>query len=138
MAEIKGSCIWGLRQLNHWLYLLWVYWSSDDAGDVQDVIIPCRINGDLICVDTRPGILPIANGYDVTLTDDLMMDVMGGTLAGRSNTDAERAWPTDDGTHILRRRIYNCLTLGVANAVVKGATEGYIDIYFERRNKKGV
>jgi hypothetical protein len=143
MASIKGTCTYSHKQLNHWLHLLEVYWESDEVGDVQDVLIPLRINGNIICVDTLPGALPIADDYDITLIDELGLDVMGGTLADRDDTDAERAWPTD-GTYVIRRRVYNCLTMGVENAAVndpKGnpqPTEGYMNIYFERKNRKGV
>ena len=95
-----------------------------------------KLNGNVICVDTWPGGVYIADDYDVTLSDELGLDVMGGTLANRDDTNAERAWPTD-GTYVIRRRVYNCLTLGVADASIK-PTYAYMNIYFERKNLEGV
>jgi hypothetical protein len=134
MADIRGSCICSRQRLNHWLFVLWVQWTSNEVGELQDVLIPRRIDGDIICVDTAPnGVLGV--GYDIWLFNDHFIDVMGGALEGRSNAAAERAYPIYDG-YIVRSRARACLSIWADTGVVK-QTGGYVAIYFNQQEERG-
>jgi hypothetical protein len=67
-----------------------------------DTILPTKILGVLKSVETIPGALgvpatnPPTDQYDVTLVDNYGFDVAGGNLANRSNTVAEKVYPTSE------------------------------------------
>jgi hypothetical protein len=62
--------------------------------------LPSKILGVLKSVETIPGALgvpatnPPTDQYDITLLDNYSFDVAGGNLANRSNTVAEKVYPT--------------------------------------------
>jgi hypothetical protein len=142
MADIRGSCTANRQRVNHELWVLHVHWTSNGSGETQQVLLPYRLDGRIICVDTWPGALPIADDYDITLTDEHGFDVMEGALADRSDTDAQRVYAPHTpaiGNYIVRSPTCKRLELQVENASVK-ITEGYFNIYYvmeELRHQRG-
>ena len=86
------------------------------AGGAADLESTDKVVGKLSRVVTDPGAAAPTADYDVTLTDEDGMDVMGGELADRHTTATEQAWASD-GTN-LHQYVYvdSKLTLNVAAA----------------------
>ena len=132
MSDIKGTLTSNLRQLNHKLYVLEINWMADVAGEVNDLIIPDRLDGKLLCIDTVPdALVPGDNLHDPVLLDPQGIDVMGGALADRSNTLPQRVWPIDHVPCSVPSSVHECLTLAVVNNATKNA-KGKLKIYFDR------
>ena len=88
-----------------------------DSGGADTTALPYKINGEVLCIDTVPGAsakAPTAN-YDLQLRNDLGVDVMGGSLANRHTSNAERAWPM----------------VGAAEVYVGVPTRGTLSVYRE-------
>lgn len=80
------------------------------VGDASNGSFPATasnvgVRGWLFAVDTIPGTTNPTDDWDATLTDANSYDLMGGALANRDETNAERAVPTKtawvDGTLTL-------------------------------------
>lgn len=103
------------------------YATSKPFGDFGP--LPKKILGILKSVETIPGYLgapatnPPTDQYDITLLDNYSFDVAGGNLANRSNTAAEKVYPTSD---II---VDSDLTLTIANA--GSGLKGRIILEFE-------
>jgi hypothetical protein len=111
-------------------------WFSDASGEVENVLIPCRVDGEIICVDTKPGGL-LAPNYDISLTDYWGIDVMGGALANRSDMEAERAYPEYNkglAYYITDGDAKAGLYLNITTGTAKG-TYGYVNIYYRHQEE---
>ena len=103
------------------------YATSKPFGDFGP--LPKKILGILKSVETIPGYLgapatnPPTDQYDITLLDNYSFDVAGGNQANRSNTAAEKVYPTSDIV------VDSDLTLTIANA--GSGLKGRIILEFE-------
>ena len=123
----------GVRQINHTLNRLDIYWKASATATFPEMIIgqneKPRIDGKIICVDTWPGSTAPQNDYDPVLKNAEGVDIMGGTLANRSSTGVQRAWPSD-GAATVEAPVEACLSLTITGNNVNDA-DGYMAIYYE-------
>jgi len=99
--------------------------AGGDAGKVSDLVLPFAVDGLVYQVETDPGGTAPTADYDLTLTSG-GLDIMGGSLADRSNTLTQRAFPAT-GSQATR----GSLTLTVANQSVASATFSVRIYYFD-------
>lgn len=111
-------------------------WLSDGSGNA-DGTFTGQIHGLIWAVKTIPGSngdlttnLPTAN-YDVTITDQDLMDVLGGSGADRSGTAAEQVQPTTDSAKTPRIINATLLKLNITNA--GSAKAGRVRLFIEDR-----
>lgn len=100
------------------------------GGAFSDYTIPVEINGAVLQVITDPGgTAPTAN-YDITLLDANGVDLMGGSLANRSETATEIAQPLVNGNYgaVFTSGAH---TLTVSNNAVASATFTVIIYYLD-------
>ena len=95
------------------------------TADVSDGSVPSlttrHLGGTLWTVETVPGeITPPTAGYGVTISNQYNRDLMGGTLAGRSSTQAQAASPLQNGVE-WPARFYGPLNVSVTGNTVPSA-----------------
>lgn len=78
------------------------------------------INGYVYMVITDPGTTAPTDDYDITLTDSNGIDIMGGELLNRDETNTEQAIPKIDVVY-GSRRVNGALTLNISNNSVTAA-----------------
>jgi hypothetical protein len=101
---------------------IYIKWTSDDATGDASGAIPGGINGQILCLATKPGAggdQP-TNLYDITLEDEFSYDVLEGLGADRSNVNPERVVIVDEvtvtGNFGRHPPVAGALTFKVANA----------------------
>jgi len=107
-------------------------WTADaSAHTVPATASTVAIDGYVILVVTNPDddTAP-TDQYDITLTDADSCDVMGGTLADRSDTNTEQAVPKI-GNVYGGRWVSGILTLNISNNSVNSAA-GTVAVYIQR------
>lgn len=116
---------------------------TGDAGDgkvpstATSTDITAAIQGMCIYeVITNPGATKPTDNYDIVLNDVDGVDMMGGTLANRDETNSERAVPllmsTTNGTEIAGCSLVNgTMTLVITNTIVHSAT-GTVKVFLKR------
>lgn len=110
-------------------YRLEINWTADDSdGSVPNTALPA-ISGRLIIAVTDPGATAPTAAYDIVLEDEYGFDVMGGTLADRSATVTEQAFPSD-GSNNIERIVDGVLTFKLTNNSVNSAV-GQCILYIE-------
>ena len=129
------------ERLNHELNRLVVYCKCDTTKATwDDTAIDHRIDGEIVCVDTKPGETALKNLSDLTLENAEGIDVMGDALADRSSTAAQRAYP-----HYLVNQVYypvpapveGTLTVTMANNDVVGADWNMYIFYRKMETARG-
>lgn len=101
-----------------------------DSGDGSVPSTSFGLRGWIFMVVTNPGdTVPDAN-YDIVLNDADGLDIMGGTLANRSDTLTQQAFPILVGTTYGERFVDGQLTLVISNNTVVEA-EILVSIYYE-------
>jgi hypothetical protein len=121
-----------VHSINHKMHRLTIEWKATGTGTFVDAVIPHRIDGRILCVDTNPGPGAVApqDDYDIYLKNDDGIDVMGGALTNRDTANSERALPLL-GTTAHEAVVEGCLTLSISGNNVADAI-GTIKIYFLR------
>jgi len=102
-------------------------------GSVEAVPTPFDIDGWVFMVLTNPGATAPQAAYGLTLKDGEGIDIMGGTLAGRSATASEQAFPQLGTDAPGERYVPGTLTLGMADNNVNGALVG-VTVFFKRKS----
>lgn len=122
-----SSCLQSSDQIGD-LKIVELSWTAHTDGTFTSVLTTWRIDGLIVCVDTDPGSTAPTANYDITLTNDFTIDVMGGALENRHTTTSERTQPIINGGYksVLS---YGRLTLNISNNAVNGAT-GKVRIYY--------
>ena len=91
-------------------------WTTSAGGVFTSTATSKSINGFVVMVETNPdGTAVPTVDYDITLLNSGGADIMGGTLADRSNTATEMAMPLI-GTIYTGIAVQGGLTLTVSNA----------------------
>lgn len=87
----------------------------------------------IIQVVTNPGLVAPTTLWDVTITDDDGLDLMGGTMADRSETATQRAIPKIDTTNGIfgGAIIPGTITLNITGNSVNSAT-GTVILYLSK------
>ena len=107
-----------------------VNWTAD-TGDGSVPSTGCGLRGWVFMAVTNPdGTKVPDDNYDIVLNDGNGFDVMGGTLANRSNTTTQQAFPILVGTTYGERFVDGGLTFVLSgNTDVSAA--GICDIYYK-------
>ncbi|MDI6796117.1 MAG: hypothetical protein QMD09_04195 [Desulfatibacillaceae bacterium] len=83
------------------------------------------VNGIVLKVRTAPGAGAYSptDAYDITLTDDVGLDIMGGALANRSATAVEWETPlASDGSSLVEAPVQGPLHINIASNSTPAAT----------------
>lgn len=83
--------------------------------------------GCIAFVETDPGSTAPTDNYDITLTDQYGLDIMGGSLANRDTTDTEQAAPLI-GSFAGCRTVTSAFTINISGNSVNSAT-GTVIVY---------
>lgn len=115
---------------NHEVEVIAIAWIAHTDGSFADYTIPGgKVVGTLERIVVDPGATAPTNLYDVTITDEDLVDVLGGAGANLlTATTEEKALPI--GTYFLRS-LANTLVLKIANNSVN-AGGGLIKLYVRR------
>lgn len=106
-------------------------WTGDSTnGSVPATACNRAIDGYIILVITNPGSTSPTPDYDITLTDDDGVDVMGGQLMNRDASNTEQVIPKT-GNIIQKRWVSGYITLNLSNNSVASAT-GTVEIFIQR------
>jgi len=106
-------------------------WVGDvSGGGVPAEISELEFNAYVCLVVTNPGTTAPTDNYDITLTDEDGIDIMGGQLANRDTADSESAVPKI-GTVYGCRPIDGTITLNITNNSVNSAT-GTVKVWILR------
>lgn len=105
-------------------------WTADSGDGSVPSTASMNIQGYVILVVTDPGTPAPTDNYDITLTDENGVDVMGGTLANRDASNTEQAVPKI-GNVYGGRWVSGTVTLNISNNSVGGA-KGIVKVYIER------
>ncbi len=111
--------------------LLTFTWTSAANGSLTATASARSIDGWVILVVTNPGATAPTDDYDITLTDADGVDVMGGQLADRDQTNSEHAVPQLQSGVFGERYVSGTLTLNLSNNSVNSAT-GVVKVYIRR------
>jgi hypothetical protein len=106
---------------------------TDSAGSATYAAkaTPFNIDGWVMYVITNPGSTGPTDDYDITLTDDDGVDIMGGALLNRDITNSEQAAPLIATGYYRDRYVSGPLTLTITNNSVNNATT-VVTIYYRR------
>lgn len=101
---------------------LWTFTCTADSADgsFPATASSSDIEGYVILVVTNPGATAPTDNYDITLTDEDSVDVMGGELANRDTSNSEQAIPLV-GNAYSPRWVQETLTLNISNNSVNSA-----------------
>lgn len=101
---------------------LWTFTCTADAADGSFPATASSrdMEGYVILVVTDPGATAPTDNYDITLTDEDGVDVMGGELANRDTANTEQAIPLV-GNCYSPRWVQETLTLNISNNSVNSA-----------------
>jgi len=107
-----------------------------DSGSASAEATTAAINGIVIMVETDPGATAPLDNYDLTITDALGADIMGGALANRDTANTERAYPLSSTT-IVEAPVSSILTFNCAagSNTTKNATVRIL--VYTKDEKKG-
>jgi len=104
-------------------------WTGDTSnGTVPATASSVPIDGYVFMVTTNPGSPSPTDGYDITLTDSDGVDIMGGELLARDETDSEQAVPKVDAVYGARY-VSGTVTLTISSNSVHGA-KGTVNVFF--------
>ena len=139
-AEAAGTVTQSLEVLpNIWgpkAYVLTLSWTADAAAaTVPDTSTTDDITNQikglfLYMVVTNPGAVAPTDNYDITIEDTDGIDIMGGALQNRDQTNTEQAMPFV-GASYAPRPIGGTLTLKISGNSVNSAT-GTVKLYLIR------
>lgn len=103
------------------------------TGDASDGTVPATslgmVIGELERIVTDPGSTAPSANYDITVTDEDSVDVLGGAGANRHTTNTEEA-ALPLGTYFLRN-VANVLTFNLSGNSVNSAT-GIFRLYVRK------
>lgn len=103
-------------------------WTADDGdGSVPATASELSFKANVCVVVTNPGATAPTDDYDITLTDEHGIDVMGGQLANRDTTTSESALPKIGSVYGCRP-ISGTITLNITNNSVNSAT-GVVEVF---------
>lgn len=129
------------ERLNHELNRLVVYCKCDTTKSTwTTAVINHRIDGEIVCVDTKPGATAPKNLYDPTLKNVEGIDPLGGALDDRSSTLAQRVYPSyfwQQAYHIVPAPVEGCLSIEMANNDVQGADWNMYIYYRKKETARG-
>ena len=112
-------------------YTLVTYtWTAASNGSVPATACKATMAGYVVKVVTDPGATSPTDDYDITLTDSDGVDVMGGTLADRDETNTEQVVPKI-GAAYGASFFTGGLTMTITNNSVDSAT-GEVMVYISR------
>ena len=126
-----GTVTQTLDKMTKDVYRLTYTWTGDASdGSIPATTSTWAIDGYVILVVTNPGTTKPTDNYDITLTDTDSVDVMGGELANRDNTNTEQVVPKID-TVYGGRWVSGHLILTITNQSVNSAL-GTVVVYIQR------
>lgn len=132
---------YGEIQVNHNLFVMKVYCKCDTGKATwDDTVIPKRIQGEVICVDTVPGETNPQDNYDLYLKNAQGIDVMGGGINNRSTDTNQRGWPIatiGQSTFLTTTPVDECLTVTMSGNNVNGA-DWYMYVYYKKAVDEGL
>ena len=100
-------------------------WTADSSnGSVPATATVSDVDAFVFMVVTNPGTTAPTDDYDITLTDEDGVDIMGGNLADRDEANSEQAVLT------VTRFVSGTLTLNITNNSVNSAT-GTVAVYLK-------
>lgn len=127
-----GTVTQALTRVSATVYTIVYTWTGDAAdGTVPATASNWPIEGYVFLVVTNPGGTAPTDNYDITLTDADAVDVMGGELANRDQTNSEQAVPAVGSGVYGARWVSGTLTLNITNQNVVSAT-GTVTVYIAR------
>ena len=105
-------------------------WTGDaGTGAVPDTTTSATETGDILgwyvyTIETNPGTTPPTPSYDIVVNDAEGLDISGGMLADRSDTDTEKIIPRLDTTYSIFGGVLidGALTLKITNQTDLSAT----------------
>lgn len=110
-------------------------WTAHTDGSFTSVASTQDIDGYIVSVITDPGTPAPTDDYDITLTNELGYDVMGGTLANRDTSTTENAISKiyTGGSDTIYGSPLNIgtLTLNISNNSVNGA-QGVVRVIYQK------
>jgi len=112
------------------LHRLDIAWTAHTDGSFTSFVTR-TINGMLYGVETNPGDGGITDNYDITLTDDNGLDVMGGALANRDTLNTEFIQPYNavQGSY-LSMPVHGALTMALSGNSAASVTGEVTLFYF--------
>lgn len=115
-----------VRDGDHTLLLTFV-WIANSSGTVTSDASDEGFEGYVNKVVTDPGPTAPTDDYDITLTDEDGVDVMGGQLDNRDTANSEQAMPKV-GSAYGNSWVSGTLTLNISNNSVDGG-QGEVKVY---------
>jgi len=120
MARAAGTCTAAITNLPGEMFYITYSWVGDSSSGSVPATASPSFKGYVFLVITDPGSPSPTDYYDITLTDEDSVDVMGGELADRDETNSEQAVPKID-TVYGARYVTGTLTLNITNQSVASA-----------------
>lgn len=120
------------------MYEVTIAWTADTSdGSVPDTAFGVGVMRNIRglyagCAETDPGSTKPTDDYDITIVDEYGLDIFGGTLGNRDETNTEQTYPKIVASGIYGTRpIASALTFKLANNSVASAT-GTVKIIFSK------
>ena len=114
------------------LHRLEIVWTAHTTGAFTSLTTH-QINGLVFGVETDPGTTAPTDNYNITLTDQYDLDIMGGSLTNRdtANTEFMQPYNSVQGSY-LSMPVHGALTLAISGNSQNGATGKVIIYYFAK------
>lgn len=113
------------------VHRLEIEWTAPDGTYTS--FVTRNINGMVFGVETDPGSTAPQDNYDITLTDQYGLDIMGGALDNRDTANTEFIQPYNTvQTSYIEMPVHGSLTLAISGNNVNGATGKVVIYYYEK------
>jgi hypothetical protein len=119
-----------LERINEYMSVLVFDWVGDSGNGTVPATASGYVEGYVVMVITDPGATAPTDDYDITLTDKYGVDIMGGALADRDETNTEQAVPCLLTGVYGARFVSGTITLNISEQSDVSAT-GQVRIYVE-------
>jgi len=107
-------------------------WVADGDGNFTATVTKQPVEGYAVKAITNPGATAPADNYDITITDEDGVDVMGGALADRDTTTSEEVVPKFSAQNVYgAKRVHGFLTVTITN-ITNADANGTIKLFIER------
>lgn len=102
-------------------------WTGDNPSSTFDLSSP----GYILCLDTNPGSTAPTDNYDIAVTNEHGIDLLGTAEINRDTTTSERVRPLDANSLTCIEPAMGTITVAVTNAGASAGdgTANIIDIY---------
>lgn len=103
------------------------------TGDASTGAMPnttLELNGYIMKIVTNPGSTAPTDDYDIVITDEHGVDVVGGLLLNRDTANSEQVYPVIGSTPAIPVWVCGTHTMTVTNQSVNSATT-VVDLYLK-------